>query len=255
MRVDGSQILQLDEKNQNKKIINLKPKHTILLVEDEKESAETLADFLEMKNGYRVLTARDGNRAKELISEEAENIHLALLDIMVPGTDGYELCRNIRSHPVLHGIPVIFLTAKDREQDEIEGLELGADAYIRKPAGLKLVKAHVETLLQRQNPENANWLKYGNAYLDTKGKELFVGDEKKALTSTEYTLIELLFKNPKQVFSRAQILEHITEQDQFVFDRTVDVHVKNIRLKMGDAGKVIKTYRGMGYGINRKNRP
>jgi two-component system phosphate regulon response regulator PhoB len=229
----------------------LKRKHTILLVEDEKESAEMLSNFLEIHD-YRVLVAYEGSRAIELIDREAGAIHLAVLDIMVPNVDGKEICRRIRKHPVLNDIPVIFLTAKDQEKDEIEGLELGADDYIPKPASLNLVKIHVETLLRRQNPENANWLQYGNAYLDTEGKELYVNDEEVQLTSTEYDLIELLFKSPKQVFSRQQILEHITEEDQFVFDRTVDVHVKNLRLKMGKAGKIIKTYRGIGYGVNRE---
>lgn len=229
----------------------MRPKHTILLVEDEKEPAEMLSNFLEM-NDYRVLVAHEGNRALELIDEEAGAIHLAILDIMVPNVDGKELCKRIRRHPVLNDIPVIFLTARDQEQDEIEGLELGADDYISKPASLDLVKMHVETLLRRQNPQNANWLQYGDAYLDTDGKELYVNDKKVELTSTEYSLIELLFKSPKQVFSRQQILEHITEEDRFVFDRTVDVHVKNLRLKMGDAGEIIKTYRGIGYGVNRE---
>lgn len=228
----------------------MKPKHTILLVEDEEEPAEMLANFLEM-NDYKVLVAHEGNQAVKLIDEYAGEIHLAVLDIMVPNINGKEVCRRIRKHPVLHDIPVIFLTAKDREKDEIEGLELGADDYISKPASLNLVKTHIETLLRRQNPQKANWLQYGEVYLDTDAKELFVEDEKIELTSTEYTLIELFFKNPKQVFSRQQILKHITEEDRFVFDRTVDVHVKNLRLKMGEAGKIIKTYRGIGYGLNR----
>lgn len=209
-----------------------------------------LANFLEMHD-YEVLVAHEGNRALELIDEYAGEIHLAVLDIMVPNVDGKEICSRIRKHPVLNDIPVIFLTAKDKEKDEIEGLELGADDYIPKPASLNLVKAHVETLLRRQNPQKANWLQYGEVYLDTDAKELFVENEKVELTSTEYTLIELFFKSPKQVFSRQQILEHITEEDHFVFDRTVDVHVKNLRLKMGDSSDIIKTYRGIGYGLNR----
>ncbi len=228
----------------------MKPRHTILLVEDEKESAEMLANFLEL-NDYEVLIAYEGNQALQLIDEYAGKIHLAVLDIMVPNVDGKEICRHIRKHPVLNDIPVIFLTAKDKEKDEIEGLELGADDYIPKPASLNLIKAHIETLLRRQNPQKANWLQYGEVYLDTDAKALYVNDQKVELTSTEYTLIELFFKNPKQVFSRQQILEHITEEDKFVFDRTVDVHVKNLRLKMGDAGEIIKTYRGIGYGLNR----
>lgn len=225
-------------------------KHTILLVEDEKEPAEMLANFLEM-NDFEVLVAHEGNEALELIDRRASDIHIAVLDIMVPNVDGKEICRRIRSHPVLNDIPVIFLTAKDKEKDEIEGLELGADDYISKPASLNLVKAHVETLLRRQNPQKANWLQYGNTYLDVDAKELYVDDEKVELTSTEYTLIELFYQNPKRVYSRQEILEHITEDDHFVFDRTVDVHVKNLRLKMGDAGQIVKTYRGIGYGLNR----
>nr|WP_286670514.1 winged helix-turn-helix domain-containing protein [Fodinibius salsisoli] len=95
-------------------------------------------------------------------------------------------------------------------------------------------------------------MQYGQTYLDTDAKELFVDNEKVELTSTEYTLIELIYKNPKRVYTRQEILEHITEEDRFVFDRTVDVHIKNLRLKMGKAGKVIKTYRGIGYGLNRE---
>lgn len=209
-----------------------------------------LANFLEM-NDYEVLVAYEGNEALQLIDEHAGEIHLAVLDIMVPNVDGKEICRRIRKHPVLNDIPVIFLTAKDKEKDEIEGLELGADAYIPKPASLNLIKAHIETLLRRQNPQKANWMQYGELYLDTDAKSLYVKNQQVELTSTEYTLIELFFKNPKQVFSRQQILEHITEEDKFVFDRTVDVHVKNLRLKMGDAGEIIKTYRGIGYGLNR----
>lgn len=228
----------------------MKRKHTILLVEDEKEPAEMLANFLEM-NDYDVLVAHEGDIALELIDEYGSEIHLAILDIMVPNVDGKEICRHIRKHPVLNDIPVIFLTAKDEEKDEIEGLEIGADDYISKPASLDLVKTHVETLLRRQDPQKANWLQYGNTYLDTEAKELFVDGERVELTSTEYTLIELFFKNPKRVFSRQQILERITEEGKYVFDRTVDVHVKNLRLKMGDAGEIIKTYRGIGYGLNR----
>src|SRR6056297_3846294 len=176
------------------------PKHTILLVEDEKEPADMLANFLEMED-YEVLVAYDGKEAVSLIENRADVIDLAILDIMVPYVDGKEICKRIRRHPVLSGIPVIFLTAKDQEKDEIEGLELGADDYIPKPASLNLVKAHVESLLRRQNPQKANWLQYGDTYLDTDAKELYVEDEKIELTSTEYTLIELFFKSPKRVYT------------------------------------------------------
>ncbi|MGF1668846.1 MAG: response regulator transcription factor [Balneolaceae bacterium] len=230
----------------------MKLNHTILLVEDEKESADMLASFLEMNN-FRVLTAYDGKEAIEFIKKQASNIHIAVLDIMVPHVDGKEICKIIRQHPVLKDIPVIFLTAKDKEKDEIEGLELGADDYISKPASLNLVKAHVETLLRRQNPQKSNWLQYGDLYLDVDGKELFNKDKRIELTSTEFTLLKLFFQNPKRVFSRQAILEHIGDDDKFVFDRTVDVHIKNLRLKLNDASDIIKTYRGLGYGLNRES--
>ncbi|TVR29944.1 MAG: DNA-binding response regulator [Balneolaceae bacterium] len=225
-------------------------KHTILLVEDEIEPAEMLSNFLEM-NDFNVLLAHDGNKALELIEKNAGDIDLAVLDIMVPHVNGKEICRIIRKHPVLSDIPVIFLTARDKEKDEIEGLELGADDYISKPASLKLVKAHIESLLRRQNPQNSKWIQHGELFLDTSGKDLYLRDKRIELTSTEYALVELFFQNPKRVYTRQQILEHIGGDDRFVFDRTVDVHIKNLRLKLGTASDMIKTYRGMGYGMNR----
>lgn len=228
----------------------MKAKHTILLVEDEIEPAEMLTNFLEM-NGYQVLIAHDGKQALSVIENRSSEIHLAVLDIMVPFVDGREICRVIRKHPVLKEIPVIFLTAKDKEKDEIEGLELGADDYISKPASLKLVKAHIESLLRRQQPQNSKWIQHGDLLLDINGKDLFRDNRRIDLTSTEYTLVELFFKNPKRVYSRQEILEYIGGDDKFVFDRTVDVHIKNLRLKLGEQAAMIKTYRGIGYGLNR----
>lgn len=228
----------------------MKPKHTILLVEDETEAAEMLSGYLEMK-GYDLLVANDGRKALEIIEKRAGEIHLAVLDIMVPYTNGKEICKVIRNHPGLREIPVIFLTAKDRETDEIEGLELGADDYISKPASFKLVKARIESLLRRQKPQNRVWIQHGDLVLDINGKDLFHNEKRLELTSTEYSLCELFFRNPKRVFSRQEILEHIGGDDKFVFDRTVDVHIKNLRLKLEGSSGVIKTYRGIGYGLNR----
>jgi two-component system phosphate regulon response regulator PhoB len=220
-------------------------------MEDEEESGEMLANFLEL-NDYKVLWAKDGKQALKYIEESANEIHLAILDIMVPHHDGKEICSNIRQHPVIYDIPVLFLTARDEEQDEIEGLELGADDYIKKPASLNLVKAHVETQLRRRSPEKSNWIQYGKVYVDLDSKEMYINEELIDLTHTEYTIAEMIFQNPKLVYSRQQILEKISDEEKFVFDRTVDVHVKNLRLKMGDEGKLIKTYRGVGYGFNKE---
>lgn len=224
---------------------------TILLVEDEIESGEMLSNFLQLKD-YTVLWAKEGNTAFELIEENAHNIDIAILDIMVPHHDGKEICKHIREHPVLSDIPVLFLTARDEEIDEIEGLNLGADDYIKKPASLNLIKARIESQLRRVNPEKAHWLKYDHVYLDTEAKQMFINEELVDLTHTEYVIAELFFKHPKIIYSRADILSHITDEEKYIFDRTVDVHIKNLRLKMKDEEKLIKTYRGLGYGFNRE---
>jgi DNA-binding response OmpR family regulator len=227
-----------------------KYRNNILLVEDETDSADMLGNFLEMQ-GFRVFIANDGNTAIRLLAEKAGDIHLAILDIMVPGPDGHEICRRIRKNPVTRDIPVIFLTARDHEKDEIDGLSLGADDYIAKPASLNLVLAHIKSLLRRQAPEKSNWISYGQTFLDMESREVFQGSKRIDLTNTEFRILELFFQNPKRIFSRQDILEHISGDEKFVFDRTVDVHVKNLRIKLDDNGELIKTHRGVGYGLNK----
>ncbi|MFO8030798.1 MAG: response regulator transcription factor [Cyclonatronaceae bacterium] len=225
-------------------------KRTILLVEDEAEPADMLSNYLEM-HGYDVLLAMDGNRAIDLIDSNAQMIDLAILDIMVPDKDGYEICNYLRKHPVLSDVPVIFLTAKDKEKDEIAGLDLGADDYIPKPASLNLVKAHVESMLRRRPREKGSWIAFRNVFIAPESMEVWQNGEKVELTNTEFKILKLFFENPKRVYTRQEILEYISDEEKYVFDRTVDVHVKNLRLKLGDEGELIKTYRGMGYGLNK----
>ncbi len=225
--------------------------NTILLVEDEIESGEMLSNFLEL-NDFEVFWAKDGKEAMRLIEENANIIDLAILDIMVPYFDGKEICKHIREHPVMNEIPVLFLTARDEEIDEIEGLSLGADDYIKKPASLNLIKAHVQTKLRRVSPDKTHWLQYDRVYLDIDSKQMFINEELIDLTHTEYIIAELFFQHPKIVYSRQDILVHITDEEKYIFDRTVDVHIKNLRLKMKEEGKLIKTYRGVGYGFNRE---
>lgn len=230
----------------------------ILLVEDEADSAEMLTTFLEM-NGFTVETFLDGAEAMRFLSNPDTRVDLAVLDIMVPGADGRELCSAIRKHPVLREIPVIFLTAKDEEQDEIAGLSLGADDYIGKPASLNLILAHIQSFLRRRPASSAasqpaaeqQALKIDRVALNRSAYTVYSGESPVELTAREFSLLELLMRNPKKVFTRQEILDYISEDESFVFDRTVDVHVKNIRLKLGDAGRIIRTYRGQGYGIDR----
>ncbi|MCC5926614.1 MAG: response regulator transcription factor [Bacteroidetes bacterium] len=233
-------------------------KPSILLVEDEVESAEMLSTFLEM-NGLAVTQAHDGDRALALLAHSKPDFDLAVLDIMVPGADGREICREIRRHPDLSGIPVIFLTAKDEEQDEIAGLTIGADDYIAKPASLNLILAHIKTLLRRSRAMGSaagfageeQVLRVGALTLNRSAAEVKVGDRAIECTAREIGILELLMSNPKKIYSRQQILDYISEDENLVFDRTVDVHIKNIRLKLGDSGRLIRTYRGLGYGIDR----
>lgn len=224
---------------------------TVLVVEDEEEPAEMLKNYLEMHN-FRVMLAMDGDTAADLISNSANSIDIAVLDIMVPGEDGLDLCRRIRKHPTLSGIPVIFLTAKDKERDEIEGLDVGADSYIPKPVSLNLVKAHIESQLRRHKPERVSGLAYGGVSLYTDSMEVYSSGKRVELTNTEYQILKMFFQNPRLVYTRQQILEHISPEEKFIFDRTIDVHIKNLRIKLDDDGELIKTYRGMGYGLNKE---
>jgi two-component system phosphate regulon response regulator PhoB len=227
--------------------------YQILLVEDEREAADMLASFLRLK-GYQVWVAYDGNEAVEIIQKQKNQLSLAILDIMVPYVDGKELCRRIRSDSILQEMPVIFLTAKDKERDEIEGLNLGADDYISKPAGLNLVLAHVQTLLRRKVPqkvEKGNIIEYAKVSLNLDFMEVMVSGRRIDITATEFQILKLLFTQPKRIFSRQEILQQIMPEDHFVYDRTIDVHIKNMRIKLLDQGDIIKTYRGLGYGVNK----
>lgn len=221
--------------------------HTILLAEDERDSANMLTDYLEAY-GYKVFLAYDGTHAKKLINKYAGEIHVAALDIMMPGLNGIELCTLIREHTVLKHIPVLLITAKDQERHEIEGLSRGADAYITKPAGVKLVKARINALLRRQNPKKTTWVEYGSYFLDITSTRLFVADEEIHLTPIEFNLLKLFFQNPNKVFTREQILNTVFKKDPFIFDRTVDVHIGNLRRKLNNK-EIIQTFRGHGYGF------
>ncbi len=225
-------------------------KHHLLLLEDETESADMLSGFLEMQE-FRVSVAADGDQAIDILKKNPGKIDLAILDIMVPKHSGIEVCRFIRKHPALKSTPVIFLTAKDQERDEILGLEAGADDYVSKPASLNLILARIKSLLRRQSVKGSGWLNMRQVYVNTENREAFLKDQRLDLTHTEYKILELFFRNPARVFTRQEILEHISDENKFVFDRTVDVHVKNLRIKLEEDGELIKTYRGTGYGLNR----
>lgn len=223
-------------------------KPLILLVEDERDTAATIAEFLTLK-GMQVLTAHSGNRALELVGQHAATISVAVLDVMLPEKTGHEICRFIKEHPAASDIPVLFLTAKDREEDQISGIQLGADSYLAKPAGLNLIHTYVASLLKRFPRKTTGWLGTGNVWLNEETREIRIDGKPMDFTPTEFSLLHLFLKQPKRIFERTEIIDAVFQSDKSVFDRTVDAHIKNLRLKMGTHGDLIRTVRGVGYGL------
>jgi DNA-binding response OmpR family regulator len=229
----------------------------ILLLEDEAESAHLLKSFLEL-NGFTVTHVRTGTEALPLLNVGHDPLDAAILDVMVPELDGLELLQHLRAHPAGVHIPVLFLTARDREQDEIEGLALGADDYITKPASLNRILARLQNLLRRTAEATPVPVIAAVEHsplpvrLDIESRLCFVVDQPVELTGTEFQLLHLLLGQPGRVFTRQEILEHISEEGRPVFDRTVDAHVKNLRHKLGHEAELIRTVRGIGYALGHK---
>ncbi len=227
----------------------MNPKGTILLLEDEPDAARLMSEFLTLE-GFAVRLAADGHAALQLINEGLDSLSLAMLDVMVPGPDGRSVLQHIRQsrRPTL---PVILLTAKDQETDEIMGLRLGADDYITKPASLHLIKARLDTLLRRSQPTNQHRLRLGALELDRGGHSLQLAGHDIPITLSEFRMLELLLESPGATRSRQDLLAVLPhEGEKFVFDRTVDAHIKNLRAKLPTIDELIVTVRGVGYRVN-----
>jgi len=225
--------------------------NTLLLVEDEPDAGMLLRDYLR-RQGYTVRWYTSGDAcARELPALEVD---LAILDVMVPGLDGYQLLEALRHTPHLKGLPVIMLTARDRESDVVEGLTQGADAYIRKPAGLALVAAHVQRLLNRiSRPTDgpAPERHYGPLRLQPEFQQAYLAEQSLQRTPTEYQVLELMLADPDKAYSRAKLLSLLDPGAQKgLNERTVDAHMKNLRSKLGPLSGMIYTVRGVGYGVD-----
>jgi two-component system phosphate regulon response regulator PhoB len=220
----------------------------ILVVDDEKDVVEVVGHFLE-EEGYTVHTAHDGEDALEKASSE---IDLIVLDIMLPGVDGYEVCRKLRSRVETEGIPIVFLSAKTEEEDQIEGLMLGGDDYLTKPVSPQVLVAHVKAVLRRSGVEESSILEVDGLkiYEDEYRAEL-EGDDL-GLTLTEFELLRYLVRHPRKAFTRQQLLETIWKDAMMVTERTVDAHIKNLREKLGEFAEHIQTVRGVGYRFVRE---
>ena len=215
----------------------------ILVIDDESRMRKLVRDFL-TKNGYEVLEASNGEEAMEVFYEE-KNIDLLILDVMMPKMDGWEVCREIRK---TSKVPIIMLTAKADERDELLGFELGVDEYITKPFSPKILVARVEAILRRINVNNDDGvISVGDIVMDKNAHEVSVGGKQIELSYKEFELLAYFIDNQGIALSRERILNNVWNYDYFGDARTIDTHVKKLRSKMGEQGKYIKTIWGMGY--------
>lgn len=214
----------------------------ILVVDDEKALRDVLEDILKSQ-GYSVRLAKDGQEAIDLLEEEA--FDLILLDVMMPKMDGWSVLREVRNKD---NVPVIMLTARNLENDEVFGFELGADEYITKPFRNSILLARVKAVLKRSGIfDEIQVYEYKCLTLDKRAVKVFVNEEPIALSHTEFELLSILVQNEGIAMSREQLLDKVWGLDYFGGVRTVDTHIKRLRNKLKDASKNIKTIRGVGY--------
>jgi DNA-binding response OmpR family regulator len=223
-------------------------KGTILVIDDEKDLIELVRYNLE-NDGFDVIAATDGQSGLDVVKKHRPD--LVVLDLMMPGLDGLQVCQQLRADPRSARIPLIMLTAKATEADRIIGLELGADDYITKPFSPREVIARVKALLRRMNArdENQQVIRCGDLTIDLSGHEVSFRGQRISLTATEFRILEFLAARPGRVFSRDEIIDAALGNDTAVFDRTIDVHITAIRRKLGAGGDYIETVRGFGYKL------
>lgn len=218
----------------------------ILVVDDESRMRKLVRDFL-VKKDYIVLEAGDGEEAVDVFIENKE-ISLIILDVMMPKMDGWQVCKEIRA---LSDVPIIMLTAKSDERDELLGFELGVDEYISKPFSPKILTARVEAILRRTNGSmSEEVLKAGNIEMDISAHTVKVNGKNVELSYKEFELLNYFVVNQGVALSREKILNNVWNYDYFGDARTIDTHVKKLRSKLGDCGDYIKTIWGMGYKFN-----
>ena len=225
-------------------------KKTIFVIDDEKDIREILKINLS-NEGYDVITFSSASDAKKKI--EASRPDLILLDIMMEGKDGFEFCREIRSAEKLKDIPIIFLSARSEEFDKVLGLELGGDDYLTKPFSIKELRSRIKAVLRRSGikPEtgDAGILRYKGVELNPEQYSLKVDNDEIRLTKTELNILILFMENPGKIFTRDNIINSVRGHDVFVVDRTIDVHIMNLRKKLGNYKNIITTFSGVGYGF------
>jgi two-component system phosphate regulon response regulator PhoB/two-component system alkaline phosphatase synthesis response regulator PhoP len=220
----------------------------IAVVDDEEDIRELVSINLK-KAGYKIKEFEDADSLLRSLPKSLPD--LIVMDLMMPGTDGIEATKILKRDNRYSKIPVIMLTAKAEETDKIVGLEIGADDYMTKPFSPKELAARVKAVLRRSEgkKEETVIVKIGGITMDAEKHEVLVKNKKIELTATEYRILEILAARQERVFSREQLLDNLWGNEKTVVDRTVDVHIKHLREKLGSAGKIIKNIRGVGYKI------
>ena len=220
--------------------MNTRPR--ILVVDDESRMRKLVRDFLS-KSDYEVLEAEDGNEAVDLFFSE-KGIDLVILDVMMPGMDGWEVCREIRKHSQ---VPIIMLTARSDERDELTGFELGVDEYITKPFSPKILVARVEAILRRSGSTVSEQMETGGIVIDKVAHTVKADGKNIDLSFKEFELLVYFMENKGVALSREKILNSVWNYDYFGDARTIDTHVKKLRAKLGEKGNLIQTVWGLGY--------
>ncbi len=216
---------------------------TVLVVDDEARMRKLISDFLKQKE-FSVIEAEDGEKALEIFEENKNKIGLILLDVMMPKLDGWSVLRQIRQSSK---VPIIMLTARGEEQDELFGFELGVDEYISKPFSPKILVARVEAILKRTKANELDIKDYGGITIDADGRTVKVDGKNIEMSLREYELLKYLLDNEGIALSRDKILNNVWNYDYYGDSRTIDSHIKKIRHKLGKKGKYIETMRGVGY--------
>ena len=221
---------------------------TILVVDDEAEMLRLL-DYNLTKAGYLVIGAKSGEEA--LSAARKHSPDLVILDVMMPGMDGFEVCRRLRADPQTAGLLVLMLTARSEEGDRVVGLELGADDYVAKPFGVKELLARLRALLRRleEPAQAAERIQAGPLSVDATLRRATASGKELALTATEFDLLRALAARRGKVLSREDLIEALRGGDATIIDRTVDVHVASLRRKLGRHGPLVETVRGVGYRL------
>ena len=221
----------------------MNPKKSILVVDDEQDLCDIISFNLE-KEGYAVDSAFS---AEEALKKDLGGYDLLLLDVMMPGMSGFKLAARLKADPKTTGIPIIFLTARDSEDDTVRGLELGADDYVSKPFSIRELLARIGAVLRRSSGSEEDQLVYEGLVLDKERKIVTVDGEEVFLTRTEFDLLQLLLSDQGRVFSRSELIGKVWPDDVLVLDRTVDVNITRLRKKIGQYSTRIHTRSGFGY--------